>query len=109
MSHRYGKFLVGEEILRIAYAPHKCSCGANATSNPNLHADWCDLTVKHIHALKVFLSDAMIVRAEFLYTSRDIEYMAEHPSFDEIPVGSSAPTYRLTIKDGNVIIGKEDG
>lgn len=99
--NRAGTFIIHSILLKEAFAPIKCSCGAASTSNPNLHTNYCDLTTKKVHPTKAFLAETMIVRAEHAFFNQSIEYTGYNDAFDDLAEGAECPKYQIIFSSTN--------
>jgi len=58
-----------------------------------------------VNAVMDLLSDMVVVRAELIYASDAIEYIAiSHKYFAEVPEGSSPPIYNFQRRDDGVFV-----
>lgn len=62
-----------------------------------------DLIENNFEEVQKIMSKVVVVRAEMLYQSNSIEYMAISKDFDEVSEGKEIPTYKVKVSQDIVI------
>ncbi len=84
------------EAIRLQHEEEEKNRPPNFVDENRVGKFWItdDVTRRFPEQAMIVLAKCMVVRAEWMYQARSIEYIAYSPDFDILPAGLVTPTYQ---------------